>query len=206
MDFAVGKHRFVYSYFGYTQDADNFRLNLPAARLAEAEFDLEEGKYHTLYFVDDNVEEGAKAAYRVIKVENLQQNSITEGKVNVRFVHLSADAGSIAVKLADSDGNELASGMPENMSFSSASDYIPVDPEGLTQDGGLLFHIYLQGSSQPISVGVPANTGHSFDVLLHGFTKPHTLQLINKVAQNGAPSYKTIQVPVGFTATVRQMY
>ncbi|MGV8092090.1 MAG: hypothetical protein AB2L24_09535 [Mangrovibacterium sp.] len=195
LNYAAGVHRFYFSVFGYPDINEKMRV-------AEAEFDFDAGSRTTLYFTDDAADEGAPAAYRVVKVPNYRRESVTAGKVSVRFIHLGMDAGAVSVRLLRNDDSESAGNLPQQLSFAQASDYVPADTAGVVQDGVLLFRVYPAGSNLPLVVGVPAQVGHSFDILLHGFTLPHTRQVV----QENGPAYKTVELPVSFTATVRQMY
>lgn len=203
MNYNAGNHRFLFTYMGWDNDVSVSEPTIPLSRLADVEFSLEGGKYYTLYFTDDTAQEGAVAAYRVVRVEDLREKAVTAGKVAVRFVHLAPDAGTVRIAQRMKDGSEQV--LNAQTSFAEVTEHYALDTSQ-AQDGLLLFNVYAAGSSDAIIAGVPADTGHSFDILLHGFIQTHDRQVITGSTEDYQPVYSTVTLPVSFDATVRQMY
>lgn len=203
MNYPAGTHRFLFIYMGWGNDPSVTSPNIPLSRLADASFNLEAGKYYTLYFTDDVAQEGAVAAYRVVKVEDLREKSVAQGKVSVHFLHLSPDAGKVRITQLMKDGSEQD--VSTQLSFTEVTDYFTFDTSQ-AQNGLLLFNIYAAGSNTALVAGVPATAGHSFDILLHGFVQTHQRQVVTGCTSDYKPVYTTVTLPLSFDTTVRQMY
>lgn len=208
MNFSAGRHRFVYSYFGYANpSAETFICNLPSARLADASFSFEAGSHSCLYLCDDLAAEGDTARYRVVKADQVVEGSIPAGKLSIRFINLSPDAGNISASLLQGDGSSMTTGLPQGLAFTGVSAYIAVDTAGAVQNKTLQLRITPDNGS-PITVNIAAATsiGHCFDLVCFGFTQRHTRKIVNFVAQDGTPTYSDVQLPIGFKATLRENY
>lgn len=203
MNYKAGSHRFFFTYMGWDSNTSVTDANIPLSRLADVSFDLPAEKYHTLYFTDDKAAEGAVAAYRVVKVEDIREKAVQSGKVSVRFIQLSMDAGKVTVKQWMKDGTEKD--LQLHLDFGDSTGYLELDTTE-AQSGVLLFNIYPEGSTDYTTVGIPTETGHSFDVLLHGFTQVHSRQIVTGSTVDYRPVYKTVTFAQSFDATVRKMY
>lgn len=206
MNYAAGKHRFIFSYFTIEKGDVYQVVSQPTIRLAEAELDLDAGSNAIIFLTDDVADEGGMPAYKVTRLEQKPEKNVRPDKVSVRFIHLSMDAGALRISQLKQDGNEKDGYLLQDLNFGSASDYIQLDTVGFVSDGLLMFHVYTPDNNEPISVGVSAVLGSCFDVIIHGFTQPHTRRVITTVAEDGALTYKTVGLPAGFTTTVRQTY
>lgn len=141
-------------------------------------------------------------------MENEPKKNVSTDKITVRFIHLSVNAGNLRIRQLTADGSEKNSDLIQHIYFGNASAYIQLDAAAEdVSDGMLAFHVYTEGSNNPLSVGVPATRlGSVYDLLLHGFTQPHTRRIFDAINTEGTVSYRTVELPAGFTATVRQMY
>ena len=175
--------------------------------LKDTSFELAPDSRNILYLTDAPAAEGADAVYQTVLVPEPAAGGANMDKVNVKLVHLSADAGTVRASMVRADNqSELFAGLPQQLAFGSYSDYIPLDTAGTIRDGQLVLHIYKQGSATPILVGIPAQLGHGFEVLLTGMAEPHSRRLATGTDTDGNPQYQQVTLPVGLNTVVRQMY
>lgn len=164
--------------------------------------------YYTYYFADAPVIDGEEAAYKLIVAQQPRQNVAQQGKVAVRLINLSADAGALSIKLQQKNNTgQTSQALPQALSYGQVPDYVLLDT-AQEQDGLLVFNVYNAQTNQLLLVGsVPAATGHSFEVLLHGFINEAKRSVATKYdTKNGPSAYQTLTIAPNFRATVRQTF
>lgn len=211
IDYAAGKHSFVYSYFTYYQyfvgTSTRYVCSIPAARLAEGEIEFENNSHSTVYFYDEVTPQGGISQYGLLKVVDNPKSNYVNGEVRVRFIHLSMDAGNVRTTILMNDNSETEALLPQQIAFKEATGYYNIPTEGAVLNGYLTLNIYAQGSNTPVRIGIPHQPGHVFDVIIHGFVATNTRQVISSVdPETLALTYKTVEIQESFDATVRQMY
>mgnify|MGYP000846027001 CR=1 FL=1 len=181
-------------------------VHQPVGSLLDTTVNLTPDTDQIIYFTDAPAANGAKAAYRVVTVEQPREKAVTSDRVSVRLVNLSSDAGSARMVLLNPDGSETAEGLPQQLGFAQYSDYIGIDPSGKSQFGQLLLHLYVPDREDPLLVGVPALAGQSFEILLTGMKVVQDRQIVESVGTDGTLSYKTVTLPQSLGTTVRRTY
>lgn len=165
------------------------------------------GSYYCYYFADAPSVDG-KATYQVIAAEQPQQKAIASDKVAVRLINVSPDAGTLSVNLqeADNSGEETA-GLPQQLSYGLVPDYVLLGLEQ-EQNGLLVLNIYDTQTGELLLVtSVPAELGHSFEILLHGFVNEVQREVITAYDdESGITEHQKITVSSNFRATIRQTH
>ncbi len=181
-------------------------VHLPIVSLLDTTVLLPAGGHQIIYFTDTPAAEGAIASYRLVQAEQPRRTAIEDGKVSVRFVHLSADAGNFNVMLLKPDGTETPVELSREMTFGKYSDYVALTPAGNEQFGQLVLNVYVAGREDPLVVGIPSEAGHSFEVLLTGLSQSHERRIITSVKEGAVPEYTKVTLPQSLKTIVRQTY
>ncbi|MES2458229.1 MAG: hypothetical protein V4594_21910 [Bacteroidota bacterium] len=204
LDYKAGEHQVIFSYL-VAKEADK-TVGMPLLRMADTTIKMAAGSHSSMYLADAPAAEGARAVYKLVRTEQPLEKAVTVGKVSVRFVNLSPDAGNLRVSLVDANGTENTSLLPQNLAFAGASDYTALDISGST-DRQLLIRVYSSTGNIPlITSAIPAQAGHSFEMVIHGFKAAHQQQVVSGVNADGSPSFKTVTLPVSLSLTARQTY
>ncbi|AIM35249.1 hypothetical protein KO02_00125 [Sphingobacterium sp. ML3W] len=203
MDFRAGDHRFLFSYM--IENDKGLVIN-PISDLADIKVSLKSNTHHCIYLADALADENAPAAYKVISMEESREKAVADGKVAVRFVHLSADVGALRLSLETRDGKLNTNDLPQNFEFGQYTDYIKLDTAGAI-DGILQFNLYNKNSDKKtLTTGIPAQSGHSFVVVLQGFKEEHKRKIPVSNDPSGNLVYQSISIPANLRAVIRKTY
>lgn len=198
LDYTAGNHLIAFKYL-QPDSASSITLT-------DSTISLAANSHNMLYMTDGPAAEGAPATYSIVPVQEPWDQMATNDKVNVRLVHLSEDAGTAKAVLLNAAGTEIPAGLPQSLNFKNYSDYIQLDTTANAQYGQLLLHIYTPASAQPVLVGVPAQPGRSFEVLLTGLAHQHSRQVITGKNTDGSLQYKQVSLPANLGTIVRTTY
>lgn len=147
------------------------------------------------------------AVYRLLVVP--EEHTGEPGKVRIRIVHLSADAGTLRCYRSLGEGQQTTTGLPQDISYGTATPYVTLDTTGTAQTRGNII-LRLVDKNDPgnvvISTGVPGEPGSSFVLLLQGFRQATTRRLITGVKADGKFTDTTVTVPANLRVNVRRTY
>lgn len=95
----------------------------------------------------------------------------TKGKTRVQVVNLATDWGPIDVYQVDTDDNEMATGLPQNLSFGKHGDYAELDVKSANNYNKLVLKFRKHGETGArVTVSLPALSGSSYTLVVQGFT------------------------------------
>lgn len=179
--------------------------NAAKFKTGDIHFDFPASSQQQLYLADGIPAVDGFATYSVLRVEEDRRQSA--GKVRVRFVHLSPDAGSLKTYRLDADNNRIFNGLPAEITYGSASPYAELDTAGAINQR-LVLH-YFQGTdtlSSVLSTSVPAEAGTSYVIVINGFKGKYAIKNPTGRSQAGAVEYETINFEATLTSYVRRSY
>ena len=172
--------------------------------VADTSIHIPKDSYQSVYLSESP--EG-DAVYRVLVVP--EEHAGIPGKVRIRFVHLSPDAGTLRCYRSMGDGGKTTDGLPQDMAYGTATPYVSLDTNGTAQTRGNLV-LRLVDKNDPdnvvLSTGVPAVPGSSFVLLLQGFRQQATRRLITGRDANGKSKDTTVTVTANLRVNVRRTY
>jgi len=155
--------------------------------------------FNCLYLADGIAINGAEAQYKIVLLP--EERSAVEGKTQVRFVHLSPDAGKISCKLKRSDGSTTD---VTTLGFGEASSYVAFDSTQTTE--GLFRFVLNTTDGYEIATGAPNSAGHNYVVMITGFRNTQQRQVATDKSADGALIYKTITINPGLKTELRSTY
>lgn len=204
MDLSTGEHNFLYAFAGrkYSELPPFFIESL------RIHYTLAANGHYCFYFTDAPAENGGEAAYQVIISEQPQEKTVVADKVAVRVMNFSPDAGALKISLQNSNNTgEDAAGLPQRLEYGQVPDYVLLDTLE-EQDGMLALNVRDAQSEELLMVtALPVRTGHSFEVLLHGFINPAARNVpLTYDEADGITGYQDISVAPNFRATLRQTF
>ncbi|WP_162946268.1 DUF4397 domain-containing protein [Chitinophaga barathri] len=192
MRLQAGSHEFTFT-------------NAAKFKAGDISSDFPAGTLHQLYLADGIPASDSLATYNVLRVEEDRRQPA--GKVRVRFVHLSPDAGNFKMYRMDANNNRLFSGLPAEITYGAASPYAELDTAGAINQR-LVLH-YFQGAdtlSSLLSTSVPAEPGTSYVIVINGFKGKHAIKNPTGRSQSGTVEYETINFEATLAGYVRRSY
>ncbi|HEK22394.1 MAG TPA: hypothetical protein ENO28_18275 [Bacteroidetes bacterium] len=183
----AGNHKFLFT------DVTN-------AIVADTVTRLESNSWNSLYLADKPQADGADAAYTVLSVP--EPRTAEEGKIGVRFINLSPDAGALDCKVLLSDGL-TASNTLASVRFREASAYTWLTQE---QAANGLLRLQIGNSRSNIISAVPARPGRAFVIVIRGFLHNTTRRITTGKNADGSLIRETINISAGLRTDVRTSY
>lgn len=142
--------------------------------------------------------------YRLVAVPT--ERAGTPGKVRIKVVNLSPDAGTLGV-VRDNNGTTEVQGLPQHLQFGEYSEYVEIEPNGTSATSFIDLEINkADGNQNLISTSIPAIPGSSFVLLIQGFTTVSSRKIITGKQTDGSPIWETVNVPANFRATWRRTF
>nr|WP_199077702.1 DUF4397 domain-containing protein [Pedobacter sp. ASV19] len=158
--------------------------------------------YYCIYLADAPGN-NAKISYRAVAVAE-DRTDVPTGKVGVRFIHLSPDAGDLTVSLSDPSGNAI-SAIPGLLKYPAASGYQFFDATGIS--GGVLhFNLSNKATGANINTGIPFSEGQRYVIVITGFLKDQQRQAVTGKNADGSLVYNNITVAASLRAELRTAY
>ncbi|MET0636072.1 MAG: hypothetical protein ABWZ25_08575 [Chitinophagaceae bacterium] len=159
--------------------------------------------YTCFYLTDAAVADNSPAKYIVKAVNELR--SVPDGKVGVRFVHMSADAGDLTCSFQKADGS-LVNSLPETLKFGEASAYQYYDANDVSANKLLLFSLNNTNTGATILTGVSFNPGRSYIIVISGFLRDQMRQIPTVKNPDGSFSYVSATIGKNLRAEIRTSY
>lgn len=173
--------------------------------LKELLYPLEGKGSRTCFYLAENPE--SDESYSIVAVT--EEAAPRDGKVRLRVVHLGTDAGKLSLKRIDKNGQATELGLPQNISFGSYSAYTSLDTAGASQTGKLILLRIFQnkplGTSELMTVAVPALPNTAFTLLVQGFASSASRRILTGRNSSGGPVYRTVTVPANIRAHLRRV-
>lgn len=162
----------------------------------------EKNGYYSVYLADA-LDADAKISYRAVSVAE-NQIAAPIGKVGVRFINLSPDAGNLTVSLINSTGIAITT-IPEPLKYPAAGEYQFFDATNVF--GGVLhFNLTNQATGANINTGIPFSDGQRFIIVITGFLKDQQRRAATAKNPDGSLIYNNITVPGALRAELRTAY
>lgn len=145
-----------------------FKFTGPAYHvLGDTTVFIAEDSRHAIYLAESP---GGSQAYRVIVAK--EDRLGIAGKVRVRFVNLSPDAGALRCYRSLAGGSLSTAGLPQDMVYGTVTPYVPIDTLGASATRNhLVFRLVDKVDPQRVllTASVPALPGTSFVFVIQGF-------------------------------------
>src|SRR6202000_2086383 len=146
----------IFQYVRYNAGKHRFMLtDTTNTIVADTTLNLAPKSYSTIYYADGLTAPNAPAVYRTVIAQE-SRNAAPAGKIGVRFVDLSADAGALSVYLQNASGGSanLASGL----NFLKVTDYQYLDSTAVVS-GLVRFTVSNSSGSVALPTGVTFASG-----------------------------------------------
>jgi hypothetical protein len=188
--FNAGTHRYM-----FTDTARNITVDTTMT--------FPEKSYQCFYLSDAATADNAPAKYMISAIT--EPRSVPEGKVGVRFVHLSADAGELTCNFQKADGS-LSNSLPAALKFGEASAYQYYDHNEVSANNLLRFSLINTNTGAFIPTGVSFNPGRSYVVVITGFLKDQRRQIAIGKNADGSVKYTSVTIGKNLRAEIRTSY
>jgi hypothetical protein len=197
----------LYNVFSYVRyNAGSHRLMFTDTTntvVVDTTLDFPAKTFHSIYFADAPVAANARAAYKMIAVEE-KREPVPAGKIGVRFVHLSADAGDLTVT-QQKPGGTIVQLLPKAIGFLEATPYQYLD-DSQAISGLLRFALTNASNGASALTGVQFYPGHSYVIVISGFLNDQQRQIPAGKNPDGSRQYTSITIQKNLRATVRRSY
>lgn len=162
------------------------------------------GKSYTCFYLTDAATaDNAPAKYIVRAVE--ERRSVPEGKVGVRFIHMSTDAGELTCNFQKADGSLLNS-LPAPLKFGEASAYQYYEVSDVSANNLLRFSLNNTNTGASVQTGVAFLPGRSYVVVVNGFLKDQRRQIPTGKNPDGSIKYVSATIGKNLRAEIRTSY
>jgi hypothetical protein len=192
-------------YFArFTDSAHRYMFTDTAkAIVADTTITFPANSYQCFYLADAATADNAPAQYLVRAVE--EPRAVPEGKVGVRFIHLSADAGDLTCKLQKADGS-LENGLPAALKFGEASNYQYYDSSNVAANNLLRFSLTNAFTGATLPTGIAFHPGRNYIVVITGFLKDQRRQIATGKNPDGSVQYVPLTIGKNLRAEIRTSY
>lgn len=162
-----------------------------------------EKSYTCLYLTDAATADNAPAKYTIRALE--ETRSVPEGKIGVRFIHLSADAGELTCNLLKADGS-VVDILPSAIKFGEASPYQYYDAASISPNNLLRFSLLNSVTGATVVTGVAFTPGRSYVIVVSGFLHDQRRQIAAGKNPDGSTKYGSVTIGKNLRAEIRTSY
>jgi hypothetical protein len=173
-------------------------------KIADTVIDAISHSRNILYLIDQPMPDNSVAQYTVLHVEDDAIGA--EGKVKLRVINLSPDAGSLDIVARKRNGDWLRSPLPNELSFKNFSDYILLDTTGIGDNGQIVLNVLSSNQEAILSTGIPAITGASYTLVIEGFRNGTTRRIPTRKRPDDSFEYTSVTIPANLKTSIRRMY
>jgi hypothetical protein len=162
-----------------------------------------EKSYTCLYLTDAATADNAPAKYTIRAVE--ETRSVPTGKIGVRFIHLSADAGELTCNLLKADDTEMGI-LSSALKFGEASPYQYYDSTNISANNLLRFSLRNSATGANLTTGVAFKQGRSYVIVVSGFLHDQRRQIAAGKNPDGSTRYGSVTIGKNLRAEIRTSY
>lgn len=162
-------------------------------------FTFDADKYYSLYLTDELNGSNNDADYQAVLSE--EPRTAEAGKIGVRFIHLSADAGDLECYALSADGTVLPDALA-SLSFKDVSGYTFLAPDEAVN--GIL-RLQIENEEINFTTGVPAIPGRNHVVVIRGFANEQNRE-IQRTGEDGSITKEMVSVASNLRTTIRRSY
>jgi hypothetical protein len=171
--------------------------------LSDTTIDFKHPSFNCLYLVESTAND---SAYRLVVVPE-DRKSPAAGKVGIRIINLCPDIDALNSSRLDRNSNIITTDMPQNILSGTFTSYLEIDTASSISNR--LFVSFFTGSDKEnalITAAVPATVGHTFALVVQGFS--HDVKRRIAVRRNGDGSlfYDNVNVMNNLRVNVRATY
>lgn len=159
--------------------------------------------YHCFYLTDAATADDAPAKYMIRAIE--EPRSVPKGKVGVRFVHMSADAGELTCNFQKADGS-LVNSLSAPLKFGTCSDYQYYDAADVSANNLLRFSLSNPNTGATVLTGAAFSPGRSYVIVVTGFLNDQRRQIPVGKNPDGSIRYVSATIGKNLRAEVRTSY
>lgn len=159
--------------------------------------------YTCVYLADAPQTANARAAYRMLGVIE-DRAGVPAGKVGVRFVNLSPDAGKLDCSFLKADGSTTLL-LNDGLDYGTASAYQYLDSTAVVS-GLVKFALNSNTTNAQVLAGAPFTPGHSYIIVIAGFLADQQRQVRSGTNPDGSAKYTSITINRNLRAIVRKSY
>lgn len=211
--FSVYSHRSVPNYvvnpdyriydpvYWLPMDQDNYKFIFSSWEkvfVKDTTLHLPSQQFTSVYISDDPAVDGE---FKVLALS--EEHRRTEGKVRVRFIHLSSDAGKIKVSRRDATGAEIHEDLSTGLTNGEVTEYLEIDTVGTsaTNNNILLTFYDAENPDKILYVkALPAIPGSSFVAVILGNREATTRKL-----KSIGTTYETVEIDPNFRVSLRRI-
>jgi hypothetical protein len=195
----------VYAYYNNRQNGHRlFFTDTAGTPMLDTLIRPAPASYTCVYLADaPNAAPNSPAVYQMVAVPEARAG-VPAGKVGIRFINLSPDAGSLACSLLKADGS-LTALSAGNISYGQASAYQYLDSTA-TSSGLVKLSLSNPANGANVLTGVAFASGRSYVVVITGFLNDQQRQVRSGTNPDGSAKYTTISITSNLRAVIRKSY
>ena len=152
--------------------------------------------YTCIYFADAPVTTQNQPVQFNVFAYNEDRSVVPSGKIGVRFINLSPDAGALTCNLLTGSGGTQDMLNSASLSYGQASDYRYLDSSVITDQGAVAFNLYNSTTGTGLKTGVLFSAGRRYVILVAGALNDRQVQF----------GTKTLKVSNNLRVIVRDSY
>lgn len=159
--------------------------------------------FNAVYLADAWVPAGSNVKYNLVVAPD--DRKPVDGKTGIRFIHLSADAGTLFCNLVKSNG-DLAGTQAGELTFGQFSSYQYFGTEDLATGGLIRFSLKNTVNGVRFDTGVPFDPGRNYTVVISGFRTDQQRQVAIGRNADGSIKSETVTINNNLHAEIRRSY
>lgn len=170
----------------------------------ETRFAMEPQKWYTLYFADSLRAGNDTLAFSSFLAEEPREAS--PGKVRLRLVNLSPDAGKVQLRVKRLDDSYIDGIDIPEAAYAQASPYIEVDTTGISAYGQISLDVLDENGIVIAASGADINPSGNFHIVLLGYRNQTSVVMNYKILPSGAMLYRKTTITPNLRVAARRMY
>jgi len=194
-----------YAYYNYNKGSHElFFTDSSNTVVLDTTLRVNPRSFNCVYLADVPVStQNTVATYKMISVQE-DRADVPTGKIGVRFINLSPDAGALTCNLITADGN-LSNMLPDQLAYGQISPYLYLDNANVTTG---LIKLSMNNTEKGIGIltGVPFSAGRKYVVVVTGFANDQQRRVNSGKNADGTTTYTQVTINKQLRAIVRNSY
>ncbi|MFD2327061.1 hypothetical protein [Mucilaginibacter galii] len=159
--------------------------------------------FNAVYVADAMAADGSNVKYKLVVAPD--DRKPVDGKTGIRFIHLSADAGTLSCNLVKLNG-DLAGTQAGELTFGQYSSYQYFGTDDLATGGLIRFSLSNTANGVKFDTGVPFDAGRNYTIVISGFRTDQQRQVVTGKNADGSVKNETISINNNLHAVIRRSY
>ncbi len=194
-----------YAYYNYNKGSHKlFFTDSSNTVVLDTTLQVKPRSFNCVYFADAPVSlQNTIASYKMISVQE-DRAGVPAGKIGIRFINLSPDAGALTCNLINSDGS-LSNMLPDQLAYGQVSPYVYLDNTNVATG---LINLSMNNAEKGVAIltGVPFSNGRAYVIVITGFFNDQQRRVGSGKNADGSTIYTSVTINKQLRAIVRNSY